>query len=183
MRELVGAAVVLLRGAELAGELPEAPLREAGLVVVEPELPADVLVSDRSALRALDPVLESVARRSDVERERIGVVGLGRGGTLAFLLGCTRRVAAVVDVDGPVLYPALSAERPIQPLELALNLEGAFLGVFTASADRAGEIEELRRRLASAARPFELVVDPRESDLWPRVLAFLEEHLAPDRHE
>jgi carboxymethylenebutenolidase len=45
------------------------------------------------------------------------------GGNYAFQLGCTsRRVAAVVDFYGRLVHPDLSREKPIQPLELALNL-------------------------------------------------------------
>jgi dienelactone hydrolase len=162
------------------------------------ELSVAALRDDRVALRELDGELEDLAGRAGVDRERLAVLGFGRGGTLAFLLGCTRRLAAVVDVDGPVLHPALSAERPIQPLELALNFEGAFLGLFAADGPVAEEERELlRARLAAAARPFELsvpsgkeiVVDPRApgydegraKELWGRVLAFLDEHLAAER--
>lgn len=176
----------------------EERLARAGFVVLAPALSASALAADRLALRKLDAALEDLARRDGVERERLGVLGFGRGGTLAFLLGCTRHLAAVVDVDGPVLHPALSAERPIQPLELALNLEGAFLGLFGAEGPVGAEERELlRAQLASAARPFELVVsrgqeivvDPerpgydeaRAKELWGRVLAFLAQHLAAER--
>lgn len=138
--------------------------------------------SDRHARVELDHALEGLARRPGVDRTRLAALGFGRGGTLAFLLGCTRDLAAVVDVEGPVLYPALSAEHPIQPLELALNFGGAFLGVFSSVSGRVGreELELLRQSLSSAARPFDIVVGPRTLDeaLWPRVLAFLGEHLA-----
>jgi dienelactone hydrolase len=192
-----GAGVLLLdEGAEGACGA-ERILAAAGFVVHMPTLSAAALADDRAALRELDVALGELARGKGVERERLGAVGLGRGGTLAFLLGCTRRLAAVVDVEGPVLHPALSAERPIQPLELALNFEGAFLGLFGADGPVGAEERELlRARLAAAARPFELVVapgkeivlDPRRSGydearvkgLWSRVLAFLAEHLAPE---
>lgn len=143
--------------------------------------------SDRSARGELDQALEGLARRPGVERARLGVLGFGRGGTLAFLLGCTRELAAVVDVEGPVLYPALCAQQPIQPLELALNFGGAFLGLFSSVSGRVGreQLELLRQALSSAARPFDIVVGPRtlEEELWPRVLAFLGEHLAAEASE
>ncbi len=138
--------------------------------------------SDRHARVELDRALEGLARRPAVDRTRLAALGFGRGGTLAFLLGCTRDLAAVVDVEGSVLYPALSAERPIQPLELALNFGGAFLGLFSSASGRVGheERELLRQSLSSAARPFDIVVGPRtlDEELWPRVHAFLGEHLA-----
>jgi dienelactone hydrolase len=142
------------------------------------------LESDRHARVELDRALERLARRPLVDRSRLAALGFGRGGTLAFLLGCTRDLAAVVDVEGSVLYPALSAEHPIQPLELALNFGGAFLGVFSSASGRVGreELELLRQSLSSAARPFDIVVGPRtlDEELWPRVLAFLGEHLAAE---
>lgn len=138
--------------------------------------------SDRGARVELDAALEGLARRPEIDRARLAVLGFGRGGTLAFLLGCTRELAAVVDVEGTVLYPSLSAEHPIQPLELALNFGGAFLGLFSSASGRVGreELELLRQSLSSAARPFDIVVAPRmlDEELWPRVLAFLGAHLA-----
>ena len=159
----------------------EERLAEEGFLVHAPELTPEVLAVDRRALQEIERALEDLARRAGLERERLGVVGFGRGGTLAFLLGCTRRVGAVVDVDGPVLYPELSAARPIQPLELALNLEGSFLGVFSGPSGPVGEeeITLLREQLSSAARPFDIVVGPRLNDeeLWARLLAFLRQSL------
>src|SRR5262245_25385822 len=134
-------------------------LRRAGLVARAHALSSAALDSDRRALAELDRALDELRALPLVERERIGVLGFGRGGTLAFLLGCTRRLACVVDVEGPVLHPALSPERPTQPLELGLNLEGAFLGLF-AEHGALGPQERalLGERLAAAARPHELVV-------------------------
>ncbi|NOT29371.1 MAG: hypothetical protein HOP15_02855 [Planctomycetes bacterium] len=200
-RELERAAVLLLHEPALAGGWVEAafePLGCAGFVASAHELSKDALESDRRALPELDRALEALRKLPGVDRERLGVLGFGRGGTLAFLLGCTRRLAALVDVEGPVLHPALSPERPTQPLELGLNLEGAFLGVFAErGAVGAEERGLLHGRLSSAARPFELVVVPgagrgffdprgasydaaRTEELWARVLVFLHEHLAPE---
>jgi carboxymethylenebutenolidase len=173
-----------------------ARLERAGLVTTAHELSSAAAASDRRALVELDGVLDRLRARPDLDPERLGVLGFGRGGTLAFLLGCTRRLAALVDVAGPVLHQSLSPERPTQPLELALNLEGAFLGVFAErGAVGAEERALLRERLTSAARPFEIVIvpdardgffDPRASgydasraaQLWRGVLSFLDAHLA-----
>lgn len=171
-------------------------LRAAGFAGELHALSAAALESDRVGLGELQRPLSSLGGRAGVDGERLAVLGFGRGGTLAFLLGCTRRVAAVVDVDGPVLHPALTSARPSQPLELALNFEGAFLGLFAAEgAVGAEERALLGAMLTSAARPHELVVvagaregfcDPRRpgydarraEELALRVHAFLGEHLA-----
>jgi hypothetical protein len=96
-----------------------------------------------------------------------------------------------------VLHPELSPARPGQPLELALNLEGAFLGVFSAGgAVGAEERALLAARLASAARPYELVLLPggelvtdpahpgydgaRVQELWRRARAFVRAALAEE---
>jgi dienelactone hydrolase len=174
-----------------------ARLGAAGFEVAAHALGPAAMAADRSALLELDRALAALRARPGVDAERVGVLGLGRGGTLAFLVGCARRVTAVVDVEGPVLYAALSPERPSQPLELALNLEGAFLGLFGAAGPVGAEQREfLRARLASAAKPFELVVAPggeivvdpardgydeaRAEGLWGRVMAFLGEALAAE---
>jgi dienelactone hydrolase len=175
-----------------------------GLLVHEPGLSAAAVADGLAALRhagfearahALSPraLEEDRAALEELECAAAGasaLVGLGPGGTLAFLYACTRRLELAVDVEGPVLHPALSRARPTQPLELALNLEGAFLGLFGAHGPVAAEEREhLRARLAAAARPFELVVMPggeivvdparrgydeaRARELWSRVTAFL----------
>jgi dienelactone hydrolase len=148
------------------------------------------LEDDRVARAELERDLAEIEGGGDVDRRRLAVFGVGRGGTLAFLLGCARTVAAVIDVDGPVLYPELSSARPMQPLELYLNFEGALLGVFgeTGPVGRR-ERELLAQRLAAGSKDHELltlaggeiVVDPahpgydaaRAGELWRRVDAFL----------
>jgi dienelactone hydrolase len=161
--ELAGSTAPLLvlhaeRDVEVAAELCAA-LRAAGHPVERHALSAVAVESDRRALPELDFALDALAARSGTPRESAVVVGLGRGGSLAFLLGCTRRLAAVVDVDGPVLHPELIPDRPTQPLELALNFEGAFLGLFSADGPvGAEEIGLLGARLRAAARPHRLAV-------------------------
>jgi len=180
------ASVLLLHEPSLARATVDAAIERLlkhGFLAEGHELSSQAMQSDRRARGELDQALAVLGERSGVVGERLGVLGFGRGGTLAFLLGCTRRIAAVVDVDGPVLHPALSVERPIQPLELVLNFEGAFLGLFHAhGAVGSEEIELLRARLAAAARPFDVVVSPYAHGEvpWPRVLAFLDEHLGSD---
>lgn len=172
--------------AELAAELEGAGFMVRECAGAELELP------DRAAVAALRRALQELAARPGADARRLAAVGLGRGGTLAFLLGCTERLAAVVDVGGALSYAQLSAERPAQPLELALNLEGACLVVLAGESAAAApaEIELLRATLSSAGKSFDIVVYPgagegffdrggpgfaeaKAADLWRRVVAFL----------
>lgn len=171
-----------------------ARLASEGFVVLVPELPEQEL-SDRKLVLDLEAARVKLAACSGTEG--LAALGFGRGGTLAFLLGCTTRLGAVVDVGGALAYPELSAERPIQPRELALNLEGAFLGIFPgrSASDPAHEIERLRATLSSAGKSFDIVVLPQAGEgfydpfgpgfderlaaqAWRRALAFLRESLA-----
>lgn len=144
---------------------------------------------DRPVLAALEAALVHMGTRADVDARRLAVVGFGAGGTLAFLLGCTStRLAAVVDVAGGPLRAALSAAQPIQPLELALNLDRPLLALFGA-ADPAvppAHVALLRESLASGGKDFEIVVLPgagagffhgyhgaAAEDAWERLLRFL----------
>jgi dienelactone hydrolase len=189
----------------IVGELGERAARAAserlereGYRVLAPELRlsgADAL-GDRAALAELERAAAALAARADVASERIAVLGFGRGGTLAFLLGCTsRRIAAVVDVGGPLVYPELSSARPIQPLELALNLDRPLLLV-SASRDPAfppRDVELCRESLSSAGKHFDIFAleaepgfldeesarfDERAAgEAWRRILDFLHEAL------
>jgi carboxymethylenebutenolidase len=94
-----------------------------------------------------------------VDGARLAVIGLGRGGTLAYLAGCaSRRVAAVVDAGGSLVRGELSAAHPHEPLELALNL-GAPLLVLLGQDDPstpAPQAARIEQALSRAMRSFEL---------------------------
>lgn len=163
----------------LPGGLLEA-LRAHGWVVATHVLGPGALASDRAALEELDPLLEALRASPGVAAGCLAVLGFGRAGTLAFLLGCTRSLAAVVDVDGPVLHAELSSARPTQPLELALNLEGSFLGCF-GTGGPVGDEERglLAARLGAAAKPFELIDVHGYHEAPERLLGPLLAFLAP----
>jgi dienelactone hydrolase len=153
--DLRGAGLLVLAEHPVLAHELLAPLD--GLALEVPALSADASASDRRALPELERALEALAARPGVERGRLAVLGFGRGGTLAFLLACARELALVIVVDGPLRHAELSPDRPIQPLELALNLSGAFLGLFARGGPAVeAELEALGRVLTSAARPFEL---------------------------
>ena len=154
--------------------------------------------SDRRALAELEAALRWLGGRAEVDEQRIAAAGFGAGGTLAFQLGCTStRVAAVVDVAGPPLHPELSAARPIQPLELVLNLDRPLLAVFGGEDPSvpAEHVALLRAALEAGSKDFELASIPRAGagffhgdrpdyhgaaeDAWDRVLRFLEGVLRP----
>lgn len=172
---------------------------EAGYACIAPDLfarggaagaePSWAALSDRVAVRDLDAAVAWLGAREGVDAERVAAVGLGGGGTLAFLLGCrSDRASAVVDVGGPLAYPALSAAKPSQPLELALNLACPLLALVGADdpATPPGEVELARRVLSQFAKHFDIVaypaagppiLDVRRSDAaadaWERILGFL----------
>jgi len=158
---------------------------------------AERALSDRRTLADLEACLGWLARHGDVDRERLAVVGVGFGGTLAFQLACTsRRVAAAVVLGGSLVHRELSRERPIQPLELALNLGCPLLGVFGAEdpAVPRAQIELLERALAQGMKDFEIELvanaaerfldrssagyhEPAARAAWQRCVEFLRAHL------
>lgn len=139
----------------------EHSLAEAGFVQAEVELdPA----SDRSSLAAIDGALAALAARPAVDERRVGVIGVGLGGTLALQAGCTsRRVRAVAAVQPRVVYPELSAARPIQPVELLLNLDVPLLALFAGldPSTPASNVALLQRQCALGAKDVELASYPQ----------------------
>jgi pimeloyl-ACP methyl ester carboxylesterase len=77
---------------------------------------------DRPAVRELGQLAKAMGT------ERPVVVGVGMGATWALLLGCQSvGVSAVAVVNGRLVYPRLSATKPVQPLEMILNLSAPVL--------------------------------------------------------
>jgi pimeloyl-ACP methyl ester carboxylesterase len=159
-----GIGVLLVPDAERKDARAEAllwGLASAGCAVLVPEL--DPGAGDRPALRALEAAAAFLAREARLDPRRIAAVGLGRGGTLALLLACTTScVHALVTFDAEVLYPELDAARPIQPLELLLNLGAPWLAFFAAEGARvpAADVALLRARLEASGKHHELVLGP-----------------------
>lgn len=152
---------------------------------------------DRRALADLDAAAAHLAALPGVADDCIAAVGFCMGGNLAFQLGCTStRLAAIVDFYGRPLYAELSANKPIQPVELTLNLDRPLLAFFGGrdASIPATEVELLREALEAGAKNFELVIYPEADhsffndlrhrydeasarDAWQRTLAFLHEVL------
>jgi len=152
---------------------------------------------DRRALADIDAAARVLSERPEVDGDRIAAIGFCMGGTLAFLSACTsRRFAGCVSFYGRVLYPELSAAKPIQPLELALNLDRPLLAFFGEKDEGISleDVERLRTTLAAGAKNFEVVCYPEAKhgffnnlrpnfdaraaeDAWERTLKFIEEDL------
>ncbi|MCP3915454.1 MAG: dienelactone hydrolase family protein [bacterium] len=152
---------------------------------------------DRRAVRDLEAAAELLAGESLVDADRIGVIGFCMGGNLAYLLGChSRRIAAVVDFYGRLVYDDLSPNKPVQPLEMALNLTAPLLGFFGAE-DTSIPLEHVRlfeERLTAFAKEAEIRVVPSAGHgffnqlrpawndaearaTWERTLSFFDEAL------
>ena len=187
-------------------------LATEGYAVIAPDLHAragasGARPSDRRVLADLDGALarlvEQLAPRAPAGRAGapvIGAIGFGAGATQAFLFGChSDRVDAVVDFCGPIVYPELSAEQPMQPLEMALNLGAPLLGLFAGddpSIPRA-DVTALETRLGQFMKRAEVHVfdgvrpgffdeahpahdAQAAARAWELVRAFLDEELAGD---
>ncbi len=117
---------------------------------------------DREGIACIEAALSLLAEKPHVDGEQMCIAGAGRGGTLAFLTACTSmQVGALALLDARWVYTELSAERPVQPLEMALNLSAPTLILSSADApnetakQRAEELSQARRVLSQFARPFD----------------------------
>ena len=135
--------------------------------------------ADRPALRELAAALELLRAREGVDGQRIELLGLGRGATLSFLYACqTGGLLAVAMWGGELVRDALDAERPFQPLEMALGLEAPLL-VHVGAQTPAGapeRVELIRSTFAQFARDVEFEVhaeggEPLEGAARARALA------------
>ena len=118
---------------------------------------------DRRVLGDLEGALAHLAGDPGVDGRRLGAMGFCMGGNYAYMLGCTsRRVSAVVDFYGRFVYRELSPQKPIQPLELALNLSCPMLAIF-GEADPsipAEDVERFRKTMDQFARDATIVTFP-----------------------
>jgi carboxymethylenebutenolidase len=153
---------------------------------------------DRRVLADLEGALVHLANDPSVDAKRLGAVGFCMGGNYAYLLGCkSMRVRAVVDFYGRFVYRELTANKPVQPLEMALNLSCPLLAIFGGqdpSISRA-DVEKLRTTLDQFGKELTIVTFPgaghgflndrRKSydadaaaKAWKLAIDFLREHLA-----
>jgi len=152
---------------------------------------------DPASLAELEAARAAQAGVPGVDVERVALCGWGRGGTLAWLLACrSTAVAAVVGFQPRLVYEHLSAERPVEPLEMTLNLGCPFQAHYLLGDPslEASEIEHVRAVLSRSFRHFDIVThagigpgfdeagsaahDPRAtSEVERRTLSFLRECL------
>ena len=163
------------------GEVDAAVARlvAAGFVVVVPELGwrGGECLSDPDAIADLR------AARDLLPPGRRFVVGLGQGGLYARLAACAvLGLAGAVSFGGRVSYPGVSAQRPMQPLDLLPGLGCPLQCHFDQADDDtpAGHVDELERRLSGTSQPWQVFRYPlpaRRGDTartaWGRVSSFL----------
>jgi len=132
-------------------------LVSAGFALARVDVPEG---PDRQRLADTALVLRALRERPDVDAERVAALGCGVGGTLAYLLGChSDGLEAVVDVGGGLVYPELDARRPMQPLEMALNLSAPLLFVHGTLDENVptAHVRDLERTLDQFAKRCETV--------------------------
>lgn len=151
---------------------------------------------DRRAVADLD----AAARWLQTERgvEEVGTLGFCMGGTLAYLLACqSTRISAAVDFYGRIRYAELSREKPVQPLEMALNLAAPLLAFF--GEKDAGipleDVSALTTQLDAFAKSADIRVVPgvghgffnhlrpawdaaRAAEVWEETVSFLMDSLS-----
>jgi hypothetical protein len=159
-------AVLIAAEAGAAGERRARALAAAfeaqrmhALVVPAPEKAED---SDRAARARLDEARAQLARAG---RGAVCVCGLGAGAAHAFLYACaSTRLAGLLVLDAELELAELGPRHPIQPLELALNLDCPLLALDgpAASAARRAERARLSALLSQAARAFDIVAGARD---------------------
>ena len=152
---------------------------------------------DRRVLGDLEGALVHLSSDPEVDAKRLGAVGFCMGGNYAYLLGCkSTRVRAVVDFYGRFVYRELTANKPIQPLEMALNLSCPLLAIFgeeDPSISRE-DVAKFRRTLEQFSKEITIATfpgaghgflnDKRKSydkaaaeKAWKLAVDFLREHL------
>ncbi len=156
---------------------------------------------DRRVLGDLEGALVHLSRDAKVDASALAAVGFCMGGNYALLLGCTsRRLRAVVDFYGRFVYRELSAHKPIQPLEMLLNLSVPLLAMFGEDdpSIELADVERLRVALDRFAKEHTVLTFPgvghgfmndrrksydRAAAERARKLAvdFLREHVIPSR--
>jgi carboxymethylenebutenolidase len=118
---------------------------------------------DRRVLGDLEGALERLAAEPGVDARKLGAVGFCMGGNYAYLLGCSsRRVKAVVDFYGRFIYRELSPNKPVQPLDFALNLSCPMLALFGEQDPSISmeDVEKFRKVMDQFSRDVTIITFP-----------------------
>lgn len=128
--------------------------------------------NDRQALTELDE-LSAWLVTQDAAADSIGVVGLDGTAPLAWLVGCTStRFAVVAALGAPPVYAALSESKPMQPVEMTLNLDRALLASFPPDAEH---LALVREQLDAGSKDYEWLA--ADADVPAELVRFLDERL------
>jgi carboxymethylenebutenolidase len=171
-----GGLVVLPEAAGVTDAVAEVVngLAGEGWLVVVPHLP-DAL-TEESALAATDIGFAWLAGRS-VSGDRIGVVGVELGGSLALVVGARRGIGAVVTVAGVgILEPAVDGLPAL--VEIAGDLRVPWLGLYPSDSPSEEEVGKLRDAASAARVATDLVrYESGTSEAWQRALNWFDAHL------
>jgi len=155
-------------------------------------------LSDDRALSDARAACDYLRNRPDVDPKRIATFGFCIGGMYAFLSACeANAIAAAVDYYGSIRYGAISANKPVSPIDRVSCLRAPLLAHF-GNYDRlisGDDIVAFEEALQRNAKPYELfiyrgaphafdehhraaVYRPVASEsAWQRSLTFLDWHL------
>ena len=157
-------------------------------------------LSDPLVVETVQEAADRVAADEAVAGRKVGVTGFCMGGQYALLAACAcRGLSACVPFYGMLRYaPGLDPLRkPRSPLDALADLTCPVLGLYGAqdAIIPVADVRELEERLAKSGRPAEVRLyegaghafmnDTRPEmyrpdaarDAWPRLVAFLREHL------
>lgn len=112
--------------------------------------------------------------------DQLVLVGLGDPGTAAFLQACkSRRVSALMVIDTPLVLKNLDVQRPIEPLEMLLNLSAPLLRFESIDPPALDPDESLlvSSHLDAAARTHESHAISRDALGVPLLFSTLQEFL------
>lgn len=158
-------------------------------------------LSDPLVLETLQEAIDALAAHPAAAGRRVGVTGFCMGGQYALLAACRcRGLSACAPFYGMLRYePGLDpARKPRAPLDALADLSCPVLGLYGAEDPiiPLADVHELEERLAKSGQPSEVRIYPgaghafmndtrpemyrpaAAADAWPRVVAFLREHLA-----
>lgn len=130
------------------------PANREGMMAFIAGLPDRRLVAD------LDAAISYLKRHGAA---RVGSVGFCMGGLYSYLLAVkSDQLAAAVDFYGRIVYTELTPNKPESPVDLAPQLKCPLLCNFgeTDAGITMDHVEQLRRRLGEARRPWKINVYP-----------------------